>query len=74
MKVTTCCKAAIENIGENYIDHCSDCKRVVEGATFIDVCIECNEELKYRMFDIDGTNLEEFLTCVNKECTEYGQS
>lgn len=27
------------------------------------VCKNCGEELEYRMFDIDGTNLEEHLVC-----------
>lgn len=29
------------------------------------MCKNCNEELEYKMFDIDGTNLEEHLVCEN---------
>lgn len=29
------------------------------------ICPNCNKELKYKMFDIDGTNLEEHLVCEN---------
>jgi predicted RNA-binding Zn-ribbon protein involved in translation (DUF1610 family) len=31
----------------------------------IPMCRKCNKKLVYRMFDIDGTNLEEHLVCEN---------
>ncbi len=30
-------------------------------------CPNCDTKLEYKMFDVDGTNLEEFLTCTNCE-------
>jgi len=34
-----------------------------EKTDAIPMCQDCNEELEYKIFDIDGTNLEEHLVC-----------
>ncbi|MBU4375596.1 hypothetical protein KKH38_03785 [Patescibacteria group bacterium] len=34
-----------------------------ERTDAIPMCQNCNEELDYKTFDIDGTNLEEHLVC-----------
>jgi len=36
-----------------------------ERTDAIPLCQNCNEELDYKTFDIDGTNLEEHLVCEN---------
>lgn len=46
-------------------------KELSEEEEETDECEVCEKPTQYRMFDIDGTNLEEYKVCVNTEFTNY---
>ena len=60
---------ALHNVENQYskFDGVDDDVEVVdyEKTDAIPMCQNCNEELAYKIFDIDGTNLEEHLVCEN---------
>lgn len=72
MKVSNCCGAS----PKTYFNDCNSldmgfCPECKDNCYYIDACYECGDNLEMRMFDIDGTNLVEQLTCINVNCSRY---
>ena len=69
-------RVVIASAGEDTVGHLiGTLKKIAsdsiecEKLSLVQVCPHDGSELEYRMFDIDGTNLEEHLVCL--EC-RYG--
>ena len=57
-----------ETISTIHLDNVSSNKFSIRDYTdqkLKQICLECNGEVEYRMIDLDGTNLEERLVCIN---------